>query len=234
MGKRAKGLDAVRQANSMKKQMLVSCKKYAEQLEKENYELKNDPNTVIGAFIGQFRELYGQNQRLSTLGAALIKKLGETVVMTRDEMEAYKDKRINIKWEIADGETIETATQFTFSYELQDAPPQGMPVQPTENPDSIPECTDPECTLPKDLKHRHDPTPIEGVVIGESIQTPESVAAVVEETFIDGINLGDDMVGKSLKYAEPELPTLDEVCNDPNCDATVNGPHIHGKKMTPQ
>src|SRR5271154_3760974 len=134
MGKRAKGLDAVRQANSMKKQMLVSCKKYAEALEKENYELKNDPNTVIGAFIGQFRELYGQNQRLSTLGAALIKKLGDTVVMTREEMEQYKDKRINIKWEIADGETIETATAFTFSYDLQDAPPQGQPVQATEQP----------------------------------------------------------------------------------------------------
>ena len=134
MGKRAKGLDAVRQANSMKKQMLSSCKKYAEQLEKENYELKNDPQTVIGAFIGQFRELYGQNQRLSTLGAALLKKLGDTVVMTRDEMEAYKDKRINIKWEIADGETIETATSFTFSYELQDAPQGGQPVQATETP----------------------------------------------------------------------------------------------------
>jgi len=134
MGKRAKGLDAVRQANSMKKQMLSSCKKYTEQLEKENYELKNDPQTVIGAFIGQFRELYGQNQRLSTLGAALLKKLGDTVVMTRDEMEAYKDKRINIKWEIADGETIETATSFTFSYELQDAPQGGQPVQATETP----------------------------------------------------------------------------------------------------
>jgi len=137
MGKRAKGLDAVRQANSMKKQMLVSCKKYAEQLEKENYELKNDPQTVIGAFIGQFRELYGQNQRLSTLGAALLKKLGDTVVMTRDEMEAYKDKRINIKWEIPEGETVESATSFTFTYELQEAPPNGQPVQPTEQPGTV-------------------------------------------------------------------------------------------------
>src|SRR5271168_2919922 len=137
MGKRAKGLDAVRQSNSMKKQMLVSCKKYAEQLEKENYELKNDPNTVIGAFIGQFRELYGQNQRLSVLGAALIKKLGDSVVMTRDEMEAYKDKRINIKWEISEGETVESAKSFTFSYELMDAPPNGQPVQATETPGPV-------------------------------------------------------------------------------------------------
>jgi len=228
------GRGYIKQKNKLKMEFNSQLRKMVDELQKENEALKNDPQSVVGQFVGQFRELYGQNQRLSTLAASLIKKLGESVVLTKEELEQFNTKRINIKWEIADGETIETATQFTFSYELQDAPPQGMPVQPTENPDSIPECTDPECTLPKDLKHRHDPTPIEGVVIGESIQTPESVAAVVEETFIDGINLGDDMVGKSLKYAEPELPTLDEVCNDPNCDATVNGPHIHGKKMTPQ
>jgi hypothetical protein len=134
MGKRSKGLDAVRERNRLKKGMLSSCKKYAEQLEKENYELKNDPNTVIGAFIGQFRELYSQNQRLSVLGASLINKLGDKVVLTKEEMEAFKDKRINIKWEIADGETVETAKEFVFSYELQDAPPQGQPVQATEQP----------------------------------------------------------------------------------------------------
>jgi len=134
MGRRAKGLDAVRQNNMLKKQMLSSCKKYAEQLEKENYELKNDPNTVVGAFIGQFRELYSQNQRLSVLGACLIRKLGETVVLTKEEMEAYQQKRINIKWEIADGETVETAKEYTFTYELEEAPPQGQPVQATEQP----------------------------------------------------------------------------------------------------
>ena len=134
MGKRSKGLDAVRQNNLLKKQMLSSCRKYAEQLEAENYALKNDPNTMIGQFIGQFRELYGQNQRLSVLGASLIKKLDDKVVLTKEEMESFKDKRINIKWEIADGTTVETATEFTFTYELQDAPPQGQPVQATEQP----------------------------------------------------------------------------------------------------
>jgi hypothetical protein len=138
MGKRSKGLDAVRDRNRLKKQMLSSCKAYAEQLEKENYALKNDPSSVLGSFIGQFRELYGQNQRLSVLGASLIKKLGDKVVLTKDEMEAYKDKRINIKWEIADGETTETAKEYTFTYDLQDAPPQGQPVQATEQP-GIPE-----------------------------------------------------------------------------------------------
>jgi hypothetical protein len=134
MGKRSKGVDAVIQKNMLKKAMLSSCKKYAEQLEKENYALKNDPGTVIGQFIAQFRELYSQNQRLSTLAAALIKMLGDKVVLPKEEMESYNGKRINIKWEIADGETIETAKEFTFTYELQDAPPQGQPVQTTETP----------------------------------------------------------------------------------------------------
>jgi hypothetical protein len=134
MGRRAKGLNAVRQNNALKKQMLSSCKRYAEQLEKENHELKNDPNTIIGQFIGQFREIYSQNQRLSVLAASLIRKLDEKVVITKEEMESFQQKRINIKWEIADGETVETAKEFIFSYELEDAPPQGQPVQITEQP----------------------------------------------------------------------------------------------------
>ena len=105
MSRRAKGLDAVRQQNALKKQMLGACKKYAEQLERENYELKTEPNTIIGQFIGQFRELYSQNQRLSVLSATLIKKLGDKVVLSKEEMESYKQKRINIKWDIAEGET---------------------------------------------------------------------------------------------------------------------------------
>ena len=172
MGKRSKGLNAVQQNNMLKKSMLVSCKKYAEQLEAENYALKHDPNTVVGQFIGQFRELYGQNNRLSTLAACLIKKLGDTVVMTKEEMEAFQQKRINIKWEIADGETVETAKEYTFTYELQDAPPQGQPVQQTEQPgEEIPECTDPECQLPKDLKHRHSaPAPVPEEMINDIVE----------------------------------------------------------------
>lgn len=135
MGKRSKGLDAVRQRNLLKKSILSSCKKYAEQLEAENYALKNDPSSVIGQFIGQFRELYGQNQRLSVLAACLLAKQGDKVVLTKDEMEAFEQKRINIKWELPEGvEKIEDATEFTFTYETEAAPPQGQPVQATEQP----------------------------------------------------------------------------------------------------
>jgi hypothetical protein len=178
MGKRSKGLNAVQQKNMLKKSILASCKKYAEQLEAENYALKNDPGSVIGQFIAQFRELYSQNQRLSTLAACLIKKLDDKVVLTKEEMEFYNGKRINIKWEIAEGETVETAKEYTFTYELQDAPPQGQPVQTTETPGEEPahECSDPNCTLPKDLAHTHTEVPVvaeEGLVVDEQAASAE-------------------------------------------------------------
>lgn len=226
------GRGYIKQKNKLKMEFNAQLRKMVDELQKENTALKNDPNSVVGQFVGQFRELYGQNQRLSTLAAVLIKKLNDSVTLTKEELEQFNTKRINIKWEVGDDETVETATKFTFTYELQDAPPEGQPVQATEQPGEH-WCEDPECDLnKKDLKHRHDPTP-EGVEIGEAIQTPESVAAVGE--FIDASGGGDSIEGKSLKYAEPaDLPSLTEECNDPNCDATVNGPHIHGKKLTPQ
>lgn len=177
---RKKGLDLVREQNKLKKEYMGSLRKYAEDLEAENYALKNDPNTVIGQFVGQYRELYSQNQRLSVLAAALIKKLGESVVLTKDEMEAFQQKLINIKWEIPDGETTETAKEFTFSYETKDAPQGGQAVQATEDPASIPECTDPDCTLPKDLKHTHDaPAPVVEAVEPEGHLEAQIVAEEV-------------------------------------------------------
>src|SRR5258708_5260887 len=123
---RKKGLSLVREKNKLKKESMGPLRKYAEQLEAENHALKNDPNTVIGQFIGQYREMYGQNSRLSVLAACLIKKLDEKVVLSKAEMEQFQQKRINIKWELGDDQTVETATEFTFTYELQDAQP---PVQ---------------------------------------------------------------------------------------------------------
>jgi len=147
--------------NKLKKQYLEQIRPYCEQLEKENAALKGDPNTVVGQFIGQFRELYSQNSRLSVLAAALIKKLGDNVVMSKDELEAYQDKRINIKWEVPEGQDVTTAAEFTFTYELQDVPKQ----TPVQQASEFVECTDPNCNLPKDLKHTHE-VPL--VVPGES------------------------------------------------------------------
>jgi hypothetical protein len=236
MGKRAKGLNAVRQNNAVKKSILSACKKYAEQLEKENYELKNNPDTVIGKFIGQFRELYAQNQRLSVLAACLIQKLGEATVLTKEDMEQFQNKRINIKWEIGDDETVETAKAYTFTYETEDAPPQGQPVQATQQPGAqeFEECTDPSCTLPKDLKHRHttapqvetEKAPDEKSSLKLTYFNDAESEAEAEQTgeFIDSAG-GGEAIGQSLPYAKPEI------CTDPNCG--IEGEHIHEKSLKP-
>lgn len=150
-----------KQNNYFKKQYLEQAVKYIEKLEKENKALKEDPNTIIGQFIGQYREIYGQNSRLSVLSASLIKKLtdlGTQVRLTKEEMEQFKGHRINIKWELPEGvEKPEDATEFIFTYELQ-AEPEAQPVQvqATEQPGV---CTDPDCTLPKELAHVHTAAP---------------------------------------------------------------------------
>lgn len=184
------GRGFIKAKNKLKKEYMEPLRKYAEQLEKENAALKGDPNTVIGQFIGQFRELYGQNSRLSVLAASLIKKLGDSVTMTKEDMEAFQNKRINIKWEIAEGETVETAKEFIFSYELQEAPVEGQPVQHTQQPGAEDfECTDPECSLPKDLKHRHDVPPAVTSGLGSPVSISSDAPTPMEE-----LEAGDTIV----------------------------------------
>ena len=76
--------------NAIKMQMLGPLQKYARQLEAENAALKGDPNTVIGQFIGNYRELYSQNARLSALAAALIKKLGGSVPLPTQSVRVFE------------------------------------------------------------------------------------------------------------------------------------------------
>lgn len=134
------GRGFAKRKNALKKQYLSQAVKYIEQLEKENQALKNDPNSVIGQFIGQFQELYGQNSRLSVLAAALIKKLGDSVELTKEEMEAFQNNRINIKWELPEGvEKHEDAKSYIFTYELAPAPAApNSEVLPTEEPGKLP------------------------------------------------------------------------------------------------
>jgi hypothetical protein len=226
------GRGFIKRKNQLKKQYMEPLRKYAEQLEKENHALKNDPNTIIGQFIGQYKELYSQNQRLSVLTATLIKKLGDSVVVTKEEMRQFENKLINIKWEIGDDLTIETATEYTFSYELKDAPAQGIPVQQTEDPGQMPECTDPNCSLPKDLKHRHTAdNPVVPVEETEEEAEEESSEVCTDPDCAD-IALGEHIHVDEDAPAEQavEVPSLDEECNDPDCPASDNGPHIHAKR----
>jgi hypothetical protein len=123
----------------MKKQFLNQAVKEIERLEKENHALKNDPETVIGQFIGQFRELYGQNSRLSVLAACLLQRLGGASTVAVEEMESFKGHRINIKWELPEGvEKHEDAKEYIFSFEtIKDQPKPAVTleeIQPTETP----------------------------------------------------------------------------------------------------
>src|ERR1035437_11149355 len=139
------GHGRIKAKNNLKKEYMEPLRKYAEQLEKENASLKGDPNTVVGQFIGQFKELYSQNSRLSVLCACLIEKLSGKIILTKAEMEAFQQKRVNIKWEVPDGIDPKDATEYVFSYELEDVPaPQPQaPAEPVL-------CTDPSCSLPKE------------------------------------------------------------------------------------
>jgi hypothetical protein len=119
-----------------------SLREYAEKLERENKALKEDPNSVVSQFISQYQELYSQNSRLSVLTACLLDKLQEEekfgVVLTKAEMEAFKDQRINIKWELPEGvNKPENADQYIFSFTL-DPEPKNLQaiVKPTEIPNS--------------------------------------------------------------------------------------------------
>ena len=116
-----------KQRNKMKMQFLGPLQKYAQALEKENELLKNDPETVAGQVIPQLRDAIGQNKRLSVLAAALIKKAGGSVLMDKDEMEAFKDFSLSIKWELPEGVTsVADAKEFVFTYDAVPLKPENV------------------------------------------------------------------------------------------------------------
>lgn len=155
------GRGYLKQKNKLKKQNLIQAVKYIEQLEKENQALKNDPNSVVGQFISQYREMYAQNSRLSLLAAVLLKLQGGKVPITVEEMDSFKGNRINISWDLPEGvEKQEDAKHFIFSYDLVPESPAPQ-AQEAAVPAEPLTCTDPTCTLPKDLQHTHTTVPVQ-------------------------------------------------------------------------
>ena len=129
------GKGYLHQKNALKRQNLSQAVKYIEYLEGEVEAMQYDPGTVVGKFFNQYRELYGQNSRLSVLAACLLKKLGEKVQLTKEEMESFKGNRIKISWTLPDGvEKVEDASTYTFTYELQPETAGPVTVVPTEVP----------------------------------------------------------------------------------------------------
>jgi hypothetical protein len=127
------GRGLIKRKNNLKKEYMAPLRKYAEELERENHALKNDPQSLVGQFISGYRELQTHNSRLSVLAACLIKKLGPQVRLTKEEMESFKGNRINIRWELPEGVlTPEESTEYVFSYDLV---PEPVALAPEVAPD---------------------------------------------------------------------------------------------------
>jgi hypothetical protein len=160
------GRGILKRKNTIKKMYLSQMIKEVERLTAENKALKEDPNSIIGKFIGQFNEVVSQNQRLSTLACAMIELQGGSVKITRDQIEVFRGKRLSIEINTPEGnvENLDTATEYVFTFKAVDAQTPA-PTEGTSAPVEIPPCTDPECTLPKDLKHTHSPKPVAGKMV---------------------------------------------------------------------
>ncbi len=171
----------------------------------ENRMMKEDPNGVIAPFLQRFNAVVLQNNRLSALAAALLDQLGGKAEVTKEKIESFKGFKLLIKIETPEGvDKFEDADKYCFSYELQKADTNTvLPVPAVSS-----ECTDPNCTLPKDLKHTHT-SPI---ALGKEEDTPpmhEGVETTLENAirtdatkengFIQDVHLTEDPSVRSNK-----------------------------------
>jgi hypothetical protein len=181
------GRGILKKKKSLKLMYLNNAIKEIERLQAENQALKTDPASVVGKFINEFNEVVNQNQRLSALACALITQDGGKSTITRDEIEAFKGKRLRVQIDVPEEDKdvkFEEAKTYIFSFtattQEEDAAAEAA-AQAAKATAEVPECTDPNCTLPKDLKHTHDAsvipteeavtTPLETQQLGE--QAPE-------------------------------------------------------------
>lgn len=199
------------------KMYLPRIQKYCQELEAQLEALKTDPNTTLGQVINQARELYTQNSRLSTLCAALLHKLGDKVELAKDTMTKYEGKRILIKWELPEGaKSAEETETFLFTYEIQDAPQPGQPVKVGPVSHEAPECTDPNCQLPKDLKHSHTVAPVPDANADITL-TAEDGSKVEGNA---NITLNEETSEAEIEFTEPPTLTPPTICGD--ADALVD------------
>lgn len=105
--------------STVKKQFLRSLQDYAKQLEAELQAVINNPDTMVGKFAAAYQQSQTSNKRLSVLCATLIKQHpGERVVLSKADLESFKGKVINIKWELPGGtEKPEEAKDYVFTYD---------------------------------------------------------------------------------------------------------------------
>jgi len=119
-------------------------------LQAENEALKSDPNSVVSQFLKQYNEVVQQNQKLHVLACSFIKMQGGKVTITKEMVDSFMGFHLYVKIETSDGvKDLKDAKEYIFTYEAV----KNEPVKPVEGHQG---CTDPNCTLPKDLIHSHD------------------------------------------------------------------------------
>jgi hypothetical protein len=160
------GRGILKKKKSLKMMYLGQVVKELSRVQAELKAIKEDPQSVVGNFIGQFNETINQNQRLSALACALITQDGGSAKVTREEIEVFRSKRLRIHIATPEDEgevKFEDAKSYLFTFTAttkeEDEAAEAAAKAAAADPANIPECTDPDCTLPKDLKHKH-PTPV--------------------------------------------------------------------------
>ncbi len=105
--------------STVKKQFHRSLVDYARQLETELQAVYNNPDTMVGKFAAAYQQSQASNKRLSVLCATLLKQHpGERITLSKADLESFKGKVINIRWELPDGiEKPEDAKEYVFTYD---------------------------------------------------------------------------------------------------------------------
>lgn len=162
--------------STVKKQFLRSLQGYAKQLEAELQAAYSNPDTMVGKFAAAYQQSQVSNKRLSVLCATLIKQHpGERVILSKADMDSFKGKVINIKWELPEGtEKPEEAKGYVFTYDaiteeefarMQQAaaagpgPPAPAPPQGDQVPESPP-VTATEAAIPPGIPAIPTPVPL--------------------------------------------------------------------------
>ena len=128
-----------KQISTAKKQFFKSLQQYARGLEKENRELKTDPNTLIGKVIGEYQKAMTASKRLSVLVATVIKTSGGKMEVKRADLESFTDMLINIKWQVPEGtEKPGDANRYIFTYDAIPNPLASQQQAPAAYPQSPP------------------------------------------------------------------------------------------------
>lgn len=183
------GNGILKRKNSLKKQMIRPLQQYCQELEKQLQLVLSDPNSVLGTVLPQLRDQQAQNQRLTGLVAALIKKAGGSIAIEKEAMTIFEGKRIQIqidvptatrellnqgKAEKTEEELFQEATEYVFTYNIVELPPPQA--ETTGSAESAPKLALPD---PEEVESFHQN---EASAMAEAIVIPPLGPVLVPES----------------------------------------------------